>query len=214
MTISSSARFLYLSRNTKHYMNRVYLYQDGLARLEKRRRWEPKDRQQTLDELEKFQTEAREKRLGMWEYGDIASDDEDTGPPARKTAAGKRWKLEFLQPVPILSSVELSQCTRRGGLKRSTGSWCFLTEEPYGSERHGLSFRFLLVTYQTPPQDSFLLVEWTILFSLLFFKLQTLNKAGWDFSLNFFVTYLETLFLTGLFVKMRVFYRSRLILGC
>lgn len=90
MTISSIARFLYLSRNTKHYMNRVYLYQDGLARLEKRRRWEPKDRQQTLDELEKFQTEAREKRLGMWEYGDIASDDEDTGPPARKTAAGKR----------------------------------------------------------------------------------------------------------------------------
>lgn len=57
--------------------------------MEKRRRWEPKDRQQALDELEKFQTEARDKRLGMWEYGDIQSDDEDSGPPVRK-AAGKR----------------------------------------------------------------------------------------------------------------------------
>lgn len=65
-------------------------FQDGLARLEKRRRWEPKDRQQALDELEKFQTEAREKRLGMWEYGDIASDDEDSAPPAARKAAGKR----------------------------------------------------------------------------------------------------------------------------
>ncbi|KAL0425189.1 UNVERIFIED_CONTAM: Ribonuclease TUDOR 1 [Sesamum radiatum] len=65
------------------------MLQDGLARLEKRRRWEPKDRQQALDELEKFQAEARQKRLGMWEYGDIASDDEDSAPPARK-AAGKR----------------------------------------------------------------------------------------------------------------------------
>lgn len=57
--------------------------------MEKRRRWEPKDKQQAMDELEKYQTEAREKRLGMWEYGDIASDDEDMAPPARK-AAGKR----------------------------------------------------------------------------------------------------------------------------
>lgn len=65
------------------------MLQEGLARLEKRRRWESKDRQQALDELEKYQTEAREKRLGMWEYGDIQSDDEDTAPPVRK-AAGKR----------------------------------------------------------------------------------------------------------------------------
>ncbi|KAG6383090.1 hypothetical protein SASPL_157160 [Salvia splendens] len=64
------------------------MLQEGLGRLEKRRRWEPKDKQQAMDELEKFQTEAREKRLGMWEYGDIASDD-DEAPPLRK-AAGKR----------------------------------------------------------------------------------------------------------------------------
>ena len=56
--------------------------------MEKRRRWEPKDKQQAMDELEKFQTEAREKRLGMWEYGDIASDD-DEAPPLSK-AAGRR----------------------------------------------------------------------------------------------------------------------------
>ncbi|CAA0811227.1 TUDOR-SN protein 1 [Striga hermonthica] len=68
------------------------MLQEGLARLEKRRRWESKERQQTFDELDKYQTEAREKRLGMWEYGDIASDDEDSAPPARKSAAaaGKR----------------------------------------------------------------------------------------------------------------------------
>ncbi|XP_024969430.1 ribonuclease TUDOR 1-like [Cynara cardunculus var. scolymus] len=63
----------------------------GLARLEKRRRWEPKDRQAVLDELEKHQTEARTKRLGMWEYGDIQSDDDENPLPAKKTgAAGKR----------------------------------------------------------------------------------------------------------------------------
>ncbi|KAL8230450.1 hypothetical protein R6Q57_000228 [Mikania cordata] len=63
----------------------------GVARLEKRRRWEPKDRQQTLDELAKYQAEARTKRLGMWEYGDIESDDEENPlPGAKKAGAGKR----------------------------------------------------------------------------------------------------------------------------
>ncbi|XP_051119159.1 ribonuclease TUDOR 2-like [Andrographis paniculata] len=64
------------------------LLQEGLARLEKKRRFEPRDRLQSLEELEAFQKEARVKRYGMWEYGDIASDDEEA-PPARK-AAGKR----------------------------------------------------------------------------------------------------------------------------
>ncbi|KAL3655116.1 Translin-1 [Castilleja foliolosa] len=67
------------------------LLQEGLARLVKRRRFEPKDRQLAFEELEKYEKEARVKRLAMWEYGDIASDDEDTGPPTRKpAAAGKR----------------------------------------------------------------------------------------------------------------------------
>ncbi|MCD7458472.1 hypothetical protein HAX54_038347 [Datura stramonium] len=65
------------------------LLKEGLARMEKRKRWEPKDKQQALDELEKYQTEARDKRLAMWEYGDVESDDEDSAIPARK-AAGKR----------------------------------------------------------------------------------------------------------------------------
>lgn len=42
-----------------------------------------------LDSLEKFQEEAKTGRRGMWQYGDIESDDEDTAPPARK-AAGRR----------------------------------------------------------------------------------------------------------------------------
>ncbi|OIT07317.1 PREDICTED: ribonuclease TUDOR 1-like [Nicotiana attenuata] len=65
------------------------LLKEGLARLEKRRRFEPKDRQLAMDELEKYQKEAKDKRLGMWEYGDVESDDEDSAPSARK-AAGKR----------------------------------------------------------------------------------------------------------------------------
>jgi len=64
------------------------MLQDGLARLEKRRMRESPSRKVAMDELEVYQTEARSKRLGMWEYGDIQSDDED-GPPARKPA-GKR----------------------------------------------------------------------------------------------------------------------------
>ncbi|KAL9229368.1 hypothetical protein vseg_004842 [Gypsophila vaccaria] len=61
----------------------------GLARLEKRRRWDTKERKAAFDELEEFQQEAKTKRRGMWEYGDIQSDDEDSAPPVRK-AAGKR----------------------------------------------------------------------------------------------------------------------------
>ncbi|XP_071731814.1 ribonuclease TUDOR 2-like [Rutidosis leptorrhynchoides] len=62
----------------------------GLARLEKRKRWEAKEKQQILDELEKIQSEARTARLGMWEYGDIESDDEENPLPGKKTGAGKR----------------------------------------------------------------------------------------------------------------------------
>ncbi|KAL3375145.1 hypothetical protein AABB24_006579 [Solanum stoloniferum] len=63
------------------------LLKEGLARMEKRKMWEPKEKQQALDELEKHQTEAREKRRAMWEYGDVESDEEDI--PTRKPA-GKR----------------------------------------------------------------------------------------------------------------------------
>ncbi|KAL9241835.1 hypothetical protein vseg_015899 [Gypsophila vaccaria] len=65
------------------------LLKAGLARLEKRRKWDSKERKAVFDELEEFQQEAKTRRRGMWQYGDIQSDDEDSAPPVRK-AAGKR----------------------------------------------------------------------------------------------------------------------------
>ncbi|KAK1568612.1 hypothetical protein Q3G72_026715 [Acer saccharum] len=65
------------------------MLQEGLARVERRKKWEPKDRQVALENLEKFQDEARTARLGMWQYGDVQSDDEDTAPPVKKTG-GRR----------------------------------------------------------------------------------------------------------------------------
>ncbi|KAF5732257.1 TUDOR-SN protein 1 isoform 1 [Tripterygium wilfordii] len=69
-------------------MNAAML-QEGLARVEKGRRWDSKERQVALENLEKFQEEARTGRHGIWEYGDVQSDDEDTAPPVRKTG-GRR----------------------------------------------------------------------------------------------------------------------------
>jgi len=57
--------------------------------MEKRQKWGHKGKQAALDALEKFQEEARKSRIGIWQYGDIESDDEDTG-PARKPAGGRR----------------------------------------------------------------------------------------------------------------------------
>ncbi|KAJ4728918.1 Ribonuclease [Melia azedarach] len=65
------------------------MLQEGLARMERRKKWESKDRQAALENLEKFQEEARTARVGMWQYGDVQSDDEDTAPPVRK-AGGRR----------------------------------------------------------------------------------------------------------------------------
>ncbi|KAF5743635.1 TUDOR-SN protein 1 isoform 1 [Tripterygium wilfordii] len=65
------------------------MLQEGLARVEKRMRRDSKERQVALENLEKFQEEARTGRHGIWEYGDVQSDDEDTAPPVRKTG-GRR----------------------------------------------------------------------------------------------------------------------------
>ncbi|CAN7037419.1 unnamed protein product [Brassica rapa subsp. trilocularis] len=65
------------------------MLQEGIAKMEKRRRFEHKDKQAALDALEKFQEEARKARTGIWQYGDVESDDEDTA-PARKPAGGRR----------------------------------------------------------------------------------------------------------------------------
>lgn len=68
----------------------LWNFQEGLARTEKRNRWDRKDRQTALDNLENFQEEAKTSRRGMWQYGDIQSDDEDTAPPPRKTGGGRK----------------------------------------------------------------------------------------------------------------------------
>ncbi|KAJ7957145.1 Ribonuclease [Quillaja saponaria] len=65
------------------------MLQEGLARIEKKNRWDSKDRQVALENLEQFQEEARTNRRGMWHYGDIQSDDEETAPPPRKAGGRK-----------------------------------------------------------------------------------------------------------------------------
>ncbi|ESQ31759.1 hypothetical protein EUTSA_v10003594mg [Eutrema salsugineum] len=67
-------------------VNAVML-QEGIARMEKRKKWEHKDKQAALDALEKYQDEARKSRTGIWQYGDIQSDDEDSV-PVRKPGRG------------------------------------------------------------------------------------------------------------------------------
>ncbi|KAE9587364.1 hypothetical protein Lal_00004854 [Lupinus albus] len=65
------------------------ILQDGLARIEKRNRWDKRERKSALDNLENFQEEAKTTRRGIWQYGDIQSDDEDTAPPVRKANSRK-----------------------------------------------------------------------------------------------------------------------------
>ncbi|XP_014501824.1 ribonuclease TUDOR 1 [Vigna radiata var. radiata] len=65
------------------------MLQEGFARTEKRNRWDRKERQLAIDNLENFQEEAKSSRRGMWQYGDIQSDEEDTAPPPRK-GGGRR----------------------------------------------------------------------------------------------------------------------------
>ncbi|XP_038989395.1 ribonuclease TUDOR 1-like isoform X2 [Phoenix dactylifera] len=57
---------------------------EGLAKLERRKRWDTKERQAALDNLEEFQAKAKRERLRMWQYGDVQSDDEESAPPPRK----------------------------------------------------------------------------------------------------------------------------------
>ncbi|CAN8264740.1 unnamed protein product [Cochlearia groenlandica] len=63
------------------------MLQEGIARMEKRRKWEHKHKLTTLDALEKYQDEARKSRTGIWQYGDVQSDDEDSA-PVRKPGRG------------------------------------------------------------------------------------------------------------------------------
>lgn len=63
--------------------------------MEKRKRWESKDRKSVIDNLENFQKEAKTGRRGIWQYGDVDSDDDEDLPTlaaaaAKKTGAGRR----------------------------------------------------------------------------------------------------------------------------
>ncbi|KAJ6339433.1 hypothetical protein OIU77_007407 [Salix suchowensis] len=64
------------------------LVQEGLARIEKVRKWDSMERKVALENLEKFQDEARADRRGLWVHGDIESDEEDVL-PVKKTG-GRR----------------------------------------------------------------------------------------------------------------------------
>jgi staphylococcal nuclease domain-containing protein 1 len=47
-----------------------------------------RDKRVAQEKLEEFQEKARKDRLNIWQYGDIQSDDEESGPPAK--AGGRR----------------------------------------------------------------------------------------------------------------------------
>ncbi|ONK58667.1 uncharacterized protein A4U43_C09F15430 [Asparagus officinalis] len=62
------------------------MLQEGLGRLERRKRWDTRERKLAIDNLEEFQDKAKKGRMGIWQYGDVQSDDEESAPPARKPA--------------------------------------------------------------------------------------------------------------------------------
>ncbi|KAG6481964.1 ribonuclease TUDOR 2-like [Zingiber officinale] len=61
------------------------MLQEGLARLERKKRWDTRERKAALDNLEEFQEKAKKERLNIWQHGDVESDDEELAPP-KKTA--------------------------------------------------------------------------------------------------------------------------------
>nr|CAD1836694.1 unnamed protein product [Ananas comosus var. bracteatus] len=65
------------------------MLEEGLAKLERRKRWETKERKAALDNLEEIQEKAKKGRLNIWQYGDVQSDEEESAPPLRK-AGGRR----------------------------------------------------------------------------------------------------------------------------
>lgn len=67
----------------------LFYLQEGLAKLERRKRWETKERKAALDNLEEIQEKAKKGRLNIWQYGDVQSDEEESAPPLRK-AGGRR----------------------------------------------------------------------------------------------------------------------------
>ncbi|AQK52792.1 TUDOR-SN protein 1 [Zea mays] len=60
------------------------MLEEGLARLERSKRWDTRERKTALQNLEQFQDKAKKERLRIWQYGDVESDEDEQAPPARK----------------------------------------------------------------------------------------------------------------------------------
>uniref|UniRef100_A0ACD6A4E4 Uncharacterized protein n=1 Tax=Avena sativa TaxID=4498 RepID=A0ACD6A4E4_AVESA len=62
------------------------MLEEGLARLERSKRWDTMERKTALKNLEEFQEKAKKERVGLWVYGDVDSDEEEQAPGGRKPA--------------------------------------------------------------------------------------------------------------------------------
>ncbi|KAL5207587.1 hypothetical protein ABZP36_032022 [Zizania latifolia] len=60
------------------------MLEEGLARLERSKRWDTRERKSALQNLEQFQEKAKKERLRLWQYGDVESDEEEQAPAARR----------------------------------------------------------------------------------------------------------------------------------
>ncbi|CAD6244420.1 unnamed protein product [Miscanthus lutarioriparius] len=60
------------------------MLEEGLARLERSKRWDTRERKTALQNLEQFQEKAKKERLRIWQYGDVESDEDEQAPAARK----------------------------------------------------------------------------------------------------------------------------------
>ncbi|KAG8070849.1 hypothetical protein GUJ93_ZPchr0006g46436 [Zizania palustris] len=66
------------------------MLEEGLARLERSKRWDTRERKSALQNLEQFQEKAKKERLRLWQYGDVESDEEEQAPAARRAGGGGR----------------------------------------------------------------------------------------------------------------------------
>lgn len=54
-----------------------FFLQECLAQSERKKKFDTKERQSTLDNLEEHQQKARQGSLNIWQYGDIESYEEE-----------------------------------------------------------------------------------------------------------------------------------------
>jgi endonuclease YncB( thermonuclease family) len=59
------------------------MLQRGLARVEKKGKWDSPEKKAVLENLRENEEVARKERLYIWQYGDAGSDEEDVVPRGR-----------------------------------------------------------------------------------------------------------------------------------